>query len=228
MVDEGAEDALPGLSARRVEYAAEGLEEAALARSPLAQFVAWFREAEAALVEPNAMILATADEDGPTARTVLLKGVGAEGFTFFTNHGSLKARQIDASRGVALLFPWHDMQRQVRVRGVARRVPAEESDAYFASRGRESQLGAWASRQSEPAESRAQMDGELDAIRARFAGRDVPRPDFWGGYRVQPLEVEFWAGRGGRFHDRLVFTSTVNGPAALDQGESWSLGRRYP
>lgn len=220
--------ALPGVSARRVEYGPEGLREDELAGSPLAQFVAWFHEAEAALTEPNAMVLATADESGPTARTVLLKGLDAEGFTFFTGYSSFKARQIDAAPAVALLFPWHDVQRQVRVRGFARRVSAEESDAYFASRSRESQLGAWASRQSEPVDSRDTMDSALDAVRARFEGEDVPRPEFWGGFRVLPVEIEFWAGRGGRFHDRIVFGSANGRPAPLDTPEAWSLSRRYP
>ena len=153
------------------------------------------------------MVLATVDSDGrPSARYVLLKGVDERGFVFYTNLDSRKGAEIAANPAVSLLFPWHDLQRQVRVEGLASRVSAEESEAYFAARPRESQLGAWASPQSQVVSSRSALDERYGGVLARFADVDaVPLPPFWGGIRVAPEAVEFWQGRKGRMHDRLLY-----------------------
>ncbi|WGW12666.1 pyridoxamine 5'-phosphate oxidase [Saxibacter everestensis] len=222
------ESQLPEVASQRVEYHNDGLLESDLADTPAEQFVRWFHQAESELREPNAVALVTADDSGPTARTVLLKGFDDAGFTIFTNYASLKSAQIDADPRVALLFPWHELERQVRVRGVARKVDEAASDAYFASRERGSQLGAWASRQSSPVSSRAEMESRLLEFERRFAGQVVPRPPHWGGFRIEPTEIEFWAGRQGRFHDRLVYASVTRQPANLSDSAAWRVERRYP
>lgn len=188
---------------------------------PFAQFRAWFEGATAAgLHEPTAMILATVDGAGrPSARAVLLKGIDARGFVFFTNYGSRKARELAGNPHAALVFLWTPLQRQVRVEGVVERVSAAESDAYFASRPRGSQLGAWASAQSEPVASRAELDTTLREVTAHFAGRNVPRPSHWGGLRVVPEAVEFWQGRRDRMHDRLLYSRAALG---------WTISRLSP
>lgn len=196
----------PDLAALREEYTRGGLDESDLAGDPVTMFEQWFAEATTAgLVEANAMVLATTGPGGPSARTVLLKGVGPDGFVFYTNYGSRKAAELDAEPRCALLFGWYPLQRQIRVEGVATRVSREETEAYFATRPRDSQLGAWASAQSAPVASRADLDAAYDEIAARFADGDVPAPPYWGGYRVRPERVEFWQGRRGRMHDRLAY-----------------------
>ncbi len=192
----------------RREYGDRGLDTPDLADDPVAMFRRWFDDTVAAGVhEPNAMVVASVSADGrPSARLVLLKGLDEQGFVFYTNYESRKGREIEANPAVSLLFPWHDLQRQVRVDGVASRVTVEESQAYFSSRPLESQLGAWASPQSEVVRSRSALDERYGGVLARFADADVvPVPPFWGGYRVSPREVEFWQGRKGRMHDRLVY-----------------------
>jgi pyridoxamine 5'-phosphate oxidase len=201
------------LAARREDYARGGLAESDLAPEPVAMFERWYADAVAAgLHEPNAMAVATASPDGaPSVRFVLLKGVSPEGFVFYTNLGSRKGHDLLANPRCALLFPWHPLERQVRVEGHATELPRADVEAYFSSRPRASQLGAWASHQSTVVGSRGELDEAYAAVAARFDGRDVPVPDEWGGFRVRPERVEFWQGRTGRMHDRLVYRRTDTG-----------------
>jgi pyridoxamine 5'-phosphate oxidase len=209
------------LAALRREYGDSGLDDPDLAPDPVGMFRRWLHDAVVAgLHEPNAMVVATSSPDGtPSSRMVLLKGVDERGFVFYTNYASRKGRELDATPPVALLFPWHDLQRQVRVEGTAVRVPTEESRAYFSTRPRASQLGAWASPQSDEVASREALQASYDEVEQRFAGQDVPLPPDWGGYRVAPAVVEFWQGRRGRMHDRLVYRR---------EGEGWSTVRLAP
>ena len=196
------------LAALRREYGDRGLDTPDLAPDPIEMFGRWFDDTVAAgLHEPNAMVVTTVSGEGhPSTRLVLLKGIDERGFVFYTNYGSRKARDIEANPAVSLLFPWHDLQRQVRVEGPVERVSAEESQAYFASRPRGSQLGAWASPQSQEVASRAELDARYADVEQRFGEDDeVSLPPFWGGFRVRPEVVEFWQGRKGRMHDRLVY-----------------------
>lgn len=185
-------------------------------------FDEWFAEAHAG--EPNdaeAMALATADADAcPHVRMVLLKGHGPDGFIFYTNEQSAKGDQIGQNRRAALLFHWKSLRRQVRIEGLVDRVSETEADAYFASRARDSQLGAWASDQSRPLEARATFEQRLEETKRRFDGRDVPRPPHWRGYRVIPERIEFWSDRPYRLHERRLFT--WNG------GGGWDEGLLYP
>ncbi|MDH2414547.1 pyridoxamine 5'-phosphate oxidase [Nocardioides sp. CER19] len=204
---------LDTIAARREDYARGGLAESDLAADPIVMFERWYAEAAGAgLHEPNAMAVATATPDGaPSQRFVLLKGVSPDGFVFFTNLRSRKGHELFANPRCALLFPWHPLERQVRVEGLAAELPRAEVEAYFASRPRGSQLGAWASHQSAVVSGRDELDREYAAVSARFEGVDVPVPDEWGGFRVRPDVVEFWQGRTGRMHDRLVYRRTDDG-----------------
>lgn len=198
----------PDLASLREEYVLGGLEETDLAPDPITMFERWFAEATTAgLVEANAMVLASTGPGGPSVRTVLLKGVGDDGFVFYTNYHSRKAAELDAHPRCALLFGWYPLQRQIRVEGIATRVSRAETEAYFATRPRDSQIGAWASPQSSVVSSRAELDATYDEIAHRFDGQEIPAPPHWGGYRVRPERVEFWQGRRGRMHDRLVYLS---------------------
>ena len=192
-----------------------------MAADPFALFAAWFAEAKAA--EPNdaeAMALATADSAGcPSVRMVLLKGHGAEGFDFYTNLDSRKGEELAANASAALLFHWKSLRRQVRIDGPVELLPAAEADAYFATRTRDSQLGAWASDQSRPLDSRETFEQRYEEARARFEGQDVPRPPRWGGYRLVPERIEFWSDRPHRLHERRLFTRAANG---------WDEGLLYP
>jgi pyridoxamine 5'-phosphate oxidase len=205
--------ALDAVAAARADYARGGLAEGDLLEDPVAMFGHWYDDAHAAgLHEPNAMVVSTVDSLGrPSARLVLLKGASDDGFVFYTNKLSRKGAELQANPRCALLFPWHPLERQVRVDGVADLLPQEAVDAYFAVRPRGSQLGAWASQQSRPVTSRDELDREYAAYEARFAGGDVPTPAEWGGYVVRPDAVEFWQGRPGRMHDRLVYRRVEGG-----------------
>lgn len=216
----------PDLARLRREYGDAGLGLPDLEADPVAMVRRWLHDAiTAGLHEPNAMVVATVSADGrPSSRLVLLKGLDERGFVFYTNLTSRKAREIDANPAVSLLFPWHDVQRQVRVEGDAVRVAATEDEAYFARRPRASQLGAWASPQSQVVASRAALEERYDAVAARYAGQEqVPLPPFWGGFRVVPSSVELWQGRPGRLHDRLVYRRSGVGAA-----ERWLVERLAP
>lgn len=192
-----------------------------MSTDPFGLFDAWFAEAqESEPNDPNAMALATADASGrPAARMVLLKGHGPDGFVFYTNRESRKAHDLKENMQAALLFHWKSLRRQIRIEGVVERVNDAESDAYFASRGRDSQLGAWASEQSRPLAARSIFEGRFEAMQFRFEGSDVPRPPHWGGYRVVPDRIEFWQDRAHRLHERRLFTREEAG---------WTEGLLYP
>lgn len=190
-------------------------------KDPLQAVVDWHREAQTILArDPDAMTLATSTRDGvPSARIVLFKGVDSGEIMFVTNYSSRKGQQIDANPAVALVFYWPELMRQIRVEGTARRAPTDESEAYFRSRPRESQLGAWASEQSQPIESRAELERRFAAVSERFADRDVERPSHWGMYRVRPKRIELWIGGAHRLHDRFQYEASDDG---------WSIARLCP
>lgn len=188
---------------------------------PFALFADWFTEAKASEPnDPEAMAVATVGQDGqPSVRMVLLKGHDARGFVFYTNYESRKAGQIFETGRAALLFHWKSLRRQVRIEGPVLKVSPEEGDAYFATRHRDSQLGAWASEQSRPLDSRETFEARYDEMARRFEGQPVPRPPHWSGFRVVPERIEFWLDRPHRLHERRLF---------LREGESWNEGMLYP
>ncbi len=209
----------PDLASLRRDYVAAGLAEEDLASTWHDQLARWFHEVDR-LDEPNAMVLATATPDGrPSTRTVLLKGYDEHGLVFFTNRDSRKGHELAANPHASVLLPWHELQRQVIASGPVAPLPDAESDAYFASRPRDAQLGAWASQQSAVLTDRAALEAALAVVQERFEGRPVPRPPHWGGYRLAPDEVEFWQGRTARLHDRLRFRRT---------GSDWVVERLSP
>ena len=211
------------VAALRREYSDRGLTEGDLAADPITMFAGWFDEVRAAgLYEPNAMVVSTVSAEGqPSSRMVLLKGFSPEGWVFFTNLGSRKGTELRNRQECALLFPWHPLERQVRVEGTATVLPDEDVTAYFASRPRGSRLGAHASHQSRVVVSRDELATAYAEAETAFPD-DVPVPDEWGGYRVRPEVVEFWQGRPGRMHDRLVYRRT--GPDL----EAWRTERLAP
>ena len=205
----------------RREYLSQGLSRALLEDDPLLQFETWMKQAiDAGIKDPTAMTLASVTENGlPNQRIVLLKHVDARGFVFFTNYSSNKATEISFNPNVCLHFPWHSLERQVKVRGVASKISKAESMSYFLSRPRESQLAAWASKQSQRINSRQFLLSQFEAIKEKFAKSEVPFPDFWGGYRVVPSAIEFWQGRENRLHDRFQYKVENN---------QWSIERLAP
>jgi len=199
----------------------QGLPDARPGDDPLVLFGTWYAAAErAGLFLPEAMTLATATPDGaPAARLVLLKGVDARGFAFFTNYDSRKGRELAANPRAALVFHWPILERQVRIEGSVERLSPEESTGYFQTRPRGARIGAWASRQSDALPNRDKLERRVEEMNARYPGDDVPRPPFWGGYRVVPERIEFWQGRLNRLHDRLLFAR---------RGDGWEAVRLYP
>lgn len=206
----------------RKDYSLSGLLEKDLARDPFRQFEQWFQEAEAAkVIEPNAMTLSTAAREGrPSARTVLLKGMDARGFVFYSNYASRKGLELAANPYATLLFPWLALERQVIVEGSLSQVSREESAVYFHSRPRASQLGAWVSQQSSIISGRAPLEAAFKAVEKTYAGAEVPLPPNWGGYRLAPTSIEFWQGRRSRLHDRLRYRRETNG--------TWTIERLAP
>ncbi len=197
--------------AARISYEKGELDEARVARDPFAQFKAWLDEASC-MVEPSAVTVASVAPDGqPSLRVVLLRGYDESGFVFFTNYESRKGRELDACGKAALLFYWGPLERQIRVEGAAVRIAGTESDAYFAQRPRGHRLSAWASKQSSVVPDRAFLEKQMHVQDELFKDVDVPRPPYWGGYRVVPLAFEFWQGRRNRVHDRIAYFRDGNG-----------------
>jgi pyridoxamine 5'-phosphate oxidase len=204
------------------QYNADSIDEKTIDRDPLKLFQRWLDEAKAAGIHlAEAMTLATSTTGGkPSARLLLLKQADRRGFVFFTNYNSMKARELDANPQAALVFYWPQLERQVRVEGSVERVGTDESDAYFKTRPRESQIGALASPQSEVVASREVLQQRADELEKLYEGREVERPAHWGGYRLQPDRIEFWVGRPGRLHDRILYERQANG--------SWTISRLAP
>ena len=207
---------------RHTDYGQIPLEEGSLSGDPIEQFRAWLDEADReGIYEPNGMVIATVEADQtPRVRTVLLRGVSDEGFAFYTDYTSQKGRALVANPAVAAVFPWYTLHRQVKIRGVAKKVSEADSDAYFSSRPRDSRLSAWASDQSQPIDSRAGLEQKVAEVEQRFEGvEDVPRPERWGGFVIVPDSIEFWAGRRSRLHDRIRF---------VREGDHWRVERLQP
>ena len=211
------------ISAMRRQYGEAGLLESALPKDPVELFNSWLLEAAAneIVVEANAMVLSTSIDNQPSSRTVLLKDLTKDGFTFFTNYESRKAKQISTNKNVSLLFPWYPMERQVIVIGTATKIAKSESEKYFASRPRGSQIGAWASMQSAELASREELEMKYAEYEKKWPeGTEVPKPEHWGGYVVLPTSIEFWQGRYSRLHDRIRYVRSEN--------NDWQIKRIYP
>jgi len=211
------------ISAMRRQYGEIGLVESTLPTNPVDLFNTWLTDAASNefVVEANAMVLSTVIENQPSSRTVLLKDLSNDGFTFFTNYGSRKAKQIEKNNAVSLLFPWYPLERQVIILGSASKISKTESENYFASRPRGSQIGAWASMQSEDLTSRDELENKYAELEKKWPeGTSVPMPDHWGGYVVLPTSIEFWQGRYSRLHDRIRYVRSEN--------NDWQIKRIYP
>jgi len=211
------------IAAMRRQYGEVGLVESALPKDPVELFNTWLSEAASneVVVEANAMVLSTSIDNQPSSRTVLLKDLTIDGFTFFTNYGSRKAKQIASNSNVSLLFPWYPLERQVIVIGTANKISKFESEKYFSARPRGSQIGAWASMQSEELSSRAELERKYADLEKKWPeGTEVPMPDHWGGYVVLPTSIEFWQGRYSRLHDRIRYVRSKN--------NDWQIKRIYP
>ena len=210
------------IAAMRRQYGEIGLVEANLPTDPITLFDTWLKDSanNEIVVEANAMVLSTVADNQPTSRTVLLKDLTQDGFTFFSNYNSRKAGEIEKSKNVSLLFPWYPLERQVIVIGVASKISKDESEKYFATRPRGSQIGAWASAQSTQLSSRAELEEKFATFEAKWPiGEQIPMPDFWGGYVVKPESIEFWQGRYSRLHDRIRYVRKDN---------NWHLKRLNP
>lgn len=220
--DKTANPAGMNVSDLRRSLTPASLEREDLDDDPIVQFEGWFREAcDAGFADPNAMGLATVDEaNRPSSRTVLLKYFDDRGFVFFTNFESAKAADIGKNANVALLFFWSELGRQVKIEGAATRIPNRETLKYFATRPRGSQIGAWVSAQSSVISSRSLLEAKFNELKRKFSDKEVPLPSFWGGYRVSPIEIEFWQGRRNRLHDRFLYK--------LQDGGDWSIDRLAP
>ncbi len=210
---------------RHEDYGHEALYEMHLLTDPIEKFKDWLREAEAAeIYEPNAFVLGTVDAQNQSrSRTVLLKGVDQRGFFFATNYLSRKGEAVANNPSVSAVFGWYPIYRQVLVQGVVEKVEPSESTEYFHSRPHESQVAAWSSHQSQPIESRAALDEQFAEALAKFRNSDVPRPEYWGGYRIVPTRIEFWKGRSNRMHDRIEFARTFNADGSLTDWQSQRL-----
>jgi len=206
----------------RREYSGKPLKKNDVHKDPIKQFSVWFDEAvDAVKADPNAVLLSTVNNDGkPSCRTVLLKGFDDNGFVFYTNYNSRKAKHIESQPFVSLTFYWPDLMRQIHIEGKAEQVSAEKSDAYFSTRPQSSKRSAWASQQSDKVANREQLEKQLKEIEKRFAGKEIPRPPHWGGYCVKPERIEFWQGRLNRLHDRICYT--------LKDNEKWMIERLSP
>jgi pyridoxamine 5'-phosphate oxidase len=210
------------LAAIRQEYSLSSLDRKDLNDNPIQQFNSWFQHAlKAEIEEVNAMTLATCDQQlKPSARIVLLKGIEKDCFIFYTNYESRKGIELQQNQQVALVFFWKELQRQIRIEGIATKIAEEQSTNYFHSRPIESQLGAWASAQSTILESREDLEAQFTFLEKKYAGMQIPKPHHWGGYAIQPTSVEFWQGRTNRLHDRFVYR--------LQENKSWKIERLYP
>lgn len=210
------------LASLRKEYSKAALDAQSVSQDPISQFTKWFEEAEAAKVpEPNAMNLATVNENGrPASRIVLLKGIENYKFVFYTNYQSRKGKELDQNPACSLTFFWPELERQVRVEGVASRIDEKRSEKYFQSRPRGSQIGAWASPQSSIISDRSLLEERARQIEAKYKGEELlPKPNQWGGYEIDPLMIEFWQGRTSRLHDRILYTKDERG---------WNINRLAP
>ena len=207
------------IASLRIQYTKGGIRRADLSANPSSLFLRWFQDAqEANILEPNAMSLATVDSQGrPSLRTVLLKGIEDGRFVFFTNYKSRKALEIKENSQVSILFTWKEIERQVAIQGTTHRLPKSESESYFHSRPRESQIGAWVSKQSEVIPDRNWLEEREERYRTQFEGQKVPLPDFWGGFHLEPRSFEFWQGRPSRLHDRFFYTKKECGEWTADR-----------